>query len=353
MTELQREEDHKEELRDLVKDIQSWTSFLWSKWKLILPIGILGGVLGFLNAHFKTPQYKASLDFVLEDAKGGGGGGLGGLAALAGVNLGGGGGGAFQGDNILELYKSRNMITQALLDEDEQGNLLLDSYMKMQELEEVWKEQPELLNLDFRVPAEARTYQQDSILGTFVKDIKENHLSVHKPDKMLSLIQVEVLSPDENFSKNFTEALVETVNAAYINNRLSKTQKSVNLLQHQVDSVRTELDKALMAVAQARERTPNANPTRMSLHVASAKHEVDAQANEALLKELIKNLELTKMDLRRETPLIQIIDQPVLPLEMVESSRLKSLILGGIIAGILIVGFLITKEYFRRLMHEE
>jgi len=343
--------ESKEELRALISDIQSWITYLLSKWKIIVPIGILGGIIGFIYAHFQTPNYKATVDFVVEDSKSGGGS-LGGLAALAGVNLGSGGGGAFQGDNILELYKSRTMLTQTLLSPDG-DQLLLDRYMKMNEIHEDWRERPDLLALDFHVPADQRTYQQDSILGRFVKNIKENYLSVNKPDKMLSLIRVEIVTPEEQFSKKFTDALVQTVNDYYISTRTQKTQASVDILQHQADSVRTELDRSLLAAAKAREQNPNANPTRMSLHVPYAKHEVDVQVNEALMKELIKNLEVTKMDLRRETPLIQIIDKPILPLEEVRSSRAKGLIIGGILAGLLIVGGLVAVEYYRRVMQED
>ncbi len=46
----------------------------------------------------------------------------------------------------------------------------------------------------------------------------------------------------------------------------------------------------------------------------SAKRQVDVQANKAILTELVKQTELAKVTLRKETPLIQIIDRPILPL---------------------------------------
>lgn len=345
------EEDSKEELRALFQDINHWWRYLLSKWKIIVPIGLLGGIIGFVYATYKTPSYLAAVDFVMEDSGGRTSGGLGGLAALAGVNIGGGGGGVFQGDNILELYKSRTMISETLLSKDGE-HLLLDHYMKMQELPAAWEERPDLLALDFSVPAHQRTYQQDSLLGRFVKNIKQNYLKVSKPDKLLSLIRVEVTTPNENFSKKFTDALVQTVNDFYIETRTKKMQTNVAILQRQTDSVRSELDQALLEAARAREANPNANPTRMSLHVPYAKHEVDVQVNEALIKELIKNLEVSKLELRKETPLIQVIDRPILPLEEIRTGRAKALVVGGILAGLLIVGFLITKEYYRKVMEE-
>lgn len=343
--------DSREDLRLLIQSLKSWLYFLLAKWKVIMLIGLLGGLLGVLFAFSKTLNYIAKVDFVVEEGSRSGAGGLGGLAALAGVNLGGGGGGAFQGDNILELYKSRTIITEALLSKDGEG-LLIDKFMSILEIRKGWKGKGELLDLDFS--KEVRTYQQDSILGVFVKIIKEKHLKVNKPDKMLALVRVEFVSPDEVFSKDFAEALVAKVNEFYVETRTKKGQDNVAILQRQTDSVRLELDKSLLAAAKARELAPNANLSRsMSLNVPYAKHEVDVQINEVLIKELMKNLELTKLELRKETPLIQIIDRPILPLEVVHTSKLKSLIIGGILGGLLIVGYLVVVEYYRRLMSEE
>ena len=42
---------------------------------------------------------------------------------------------------------------------------------------------------------------------------------------------------------------------------------------------------------------------------------------------------MAKVSLRKETPLLQVIDAPILPLEKEKLGRLKSLVLGGFLAG--------------------
>ncbi len=62
-------------------------------------------------AWSKKPIYKAELSFALQDEKSGGGldSALG-LASQFGIDLdGGGAGGEFSGDNLLELMKSRSI----------------------------------------------------------------------------------------------------------------------------------------------------------------------------------------------------------------------------------------------------
>ena len=101
---------------DLISKVKEITKYLKSKWIIILSFSILGALLGLGYSILKKPTYTAVCTFVLEDAKGGGGlGQYAGLASLAGINLGGSGGGIFEGDNIIELYKSRTMIEKALL----------------------------------------------------------------------------------------------------------------------------------------------------------------------------------------------------------------------------------------------
>src|SRR5690606_10836832 len=118
--------------------------------------------------------------FVLEGGDGKGLSQYAGMAAMVGLDLGGGSGGLFQGDNILELYKSRNMIAQTLLSPTppDSGDLLIERYIRFNKLDEAWAEHPTLSALDFRkAPAELDTRSlrvRDSIITTFVNSIKEN-----------------------------------------------------------------------------------------------------------------------------------------------------------------------------------
>ena len=74
--------------------------------------------------------------------------------------------------------------------------------------------------------------------------------------------------------------------------------------------------------------------------IPSSKRQIDVQANTALLTQLVTNLELARVALRKETPLIQIIDQPILPLKKDKLSKLKSLVIGGLIFNFIYIIFL-------------
>src|SRR5690606_12606686 len=123
-------------LKELILIILEWWRYLLSKWPVILIFGLTGGIIGLIYAVNKKATYIATTTFVLEES--GGGSGLGqyaGMASMLGINIG-GGGGLFSGDNILELYKSRNMIQKALLSKanfDDKPQLLIDRYIDFNE----------------------------------------------------------------------------------------------------------------------------------------------------------------------------------------------------------------------------
>jgi hypothetical protein len=342
-------------LKELILKIKEWWSYLVSHWKLIVSVAFIGSLLGLGYAFTQKPIYKAEFSFVLEDEKSGGGlGGALGLASQFGLDLGGGGGGGvFAGDNLLELMKSRSMVQKALLSPiNVQGKdqSLADYYIFINEMREDWEGKAHLEDLNYPIDADISKFNrlQDSVLMEIHQDIIKNLLSVAKIDKKLSILKVTVNSENEIFSKVFTEALVSVVSNFYVETKTKKSAANVAILQHQTDSVRNQLNRAISGVAQSNDAIPNLNPTRQILRSLGQQRQIDVQANTAILTELIKNLELSKLTLLKETPLIQVIDRPVLPLQVKRIGKLKGIIMGGILSSFLAGAYLI----FRRLIRE-
>lgn len=344
-------------LKELIVKMSKWWSYLLSKWVIILVCGLLGSALGLVYSYFKKPIYTANTTFVLEDEKGGVGGlgNLAGLASMAGVDLGASGGGIFQGDNILELYKSRTMIEKTLLTEvDINGKkqLLIDCYIDFNKLREKWNLKAPLMNIQFKLSANQHfSRTQDSLIGTIVYNINKNYLSVVKPDKKLNIIKADVKSENEFFSKTFNDEIVKNVNDFYIQTKTKKSVENVKILQQKTDSVRAVMNGAIYSAVAVADATPNLNPTRQIQRVAPAQRaQFSAETNKAILGALVQNLEMAKISLRKEVPLIQVIDQPIYPLEKKSASKIIFGIAFFIVFGILTSVFLISKEIFKGLM---
>jgi uncharacterized protein involved in exopolysaccharide biosynthesis len=68
--------------------------------------------------------------------------------------------------------------------------------------------------------------------------------------------------------------------------------------------------------------------------------------------EIVKDIEIAKITLLKETPLYQIIDEPVLPLEMQKESRLKWLLIGGFLGGFIMIVFFTVKKAISYLLQD-
>jgi uncharacterized protein involved in exopolysaccharide biosynthesis len=103
-------------------------------------------------------------------------------------------------------------------------------------------------------------------------------------------------------------------------------------------------------VATANDNTFNLNPALNVRRVPSARKQVDVQANTAILTELVKQTELAKVTVRSETPLIQVLDRPILPLKKEQFGKKNGLVLGGFLAGFLTVLSLIILKKYKNLV---
>ncbi len=342
-------------LKELLEKAKEWYSYLLSQWKIIVLAGVIGATLGLTYSIFKKPIYTATLSFALEDEKSGSGG-LGsalGLASSLGFDLGGSGGGAFSGANLTELFKSRSMVEQTLMQPVLAGTdtiSLAEMYIRTQEWRDQWNEKPKLKAIQFP-PLTKRKYftrEHDSIMGVMYEDLSKTSLTVAQKDKKISIISIDVKSENEAFAKAFSETLAKQVSDFYVDTKSKKARMNMAILQKQTDSIRGELNGAITGVAVANDNTFMLNPALNVNRAPSAKRQVDVQANTAILTELVKQTELAKVTLRKETPLIQVIDRPILPLPKEKFGKAKGIVLGGILACFLTILVLI----FRKIMDQ-
>jgi uncharacterized protein involved in exopolysaccharide biosynthesis len=358
MTEIQQDQIENDEisLKELIQKIQEWVAYLKTQWKLIIGIAAIGAIIGFVYASFQKPTYTATTTFVLEEDKGGGMSGALGLASSFGFDLGGGGaGGLFTSSNIIELMKSRLVVEKTLLNPvtvNGKELSLADYYIQINKLKEGWAKKPALANINFPAHADRTEFslEQDSILQTISAGLTKSNLVIAQKDKKVSIISLTVKTENELFSKLFCEQLLKETSDFYIETKSKKARLNVEVLQHQADSIRAELNNAITGVAAASDNVYNLNPAFNVKSTPSKRKQVDVQANTAILTQLVAQLELSKVSLRKETPLVQLIDRPILPLEKEKLGRIKSFLLGGFLAGFLSVLYLVFGRIYKNLV---
>lgn len=342
-------------LKELLEKVKEWLDYLLLQWKIIVLAGFVGAILGITYSIMKKPIYTATLTFALEDEKSGGGlGGALGLASSFGFDFGGSGGNIFSGSNLTQLFKSRKMVEQTLLTPvvvNDKTISLAEMYIQNAEWREAWEDKPKFKNIEFLPNANRKYFTRvhDSILGKIYDDLSKNSLSVGQKDKKIDIISIDVSSANELFAKYFCEALARQVGQFYVATKTKKARANMAILQKQTDSIRVELNGAITGVAVANDNTFNLNPALNVRRAPSARRQVDVQANTAILTELVKQTELAKVTLRKETPLIQVIDRPILPLEKERFGKAKGIVLGGFFAGFLTVLYLIIRKLLKSL----
>ncbi|MDA0313860.1 MAG: exopolysaccharide biosynthesis protein [Bacteroidetes bacterium] len=340
-------------LREVVKNLIYWVKFFRSKWKLLVLFLSIGAGLGAGFSQVKDPVFHAETSFVLEEEGMSGIGQMSGIANLLGVNLGGiGTNGLFQGDNIMELYRSDRMLEETLLSPFENDGLLIERFIESEDLEEKWASTIDLSALSFSASRENQGVKQDSVIKEISKIIREKQLVVVKPDRKLSIIQVTVSSKDEAFAKLFNETLVSKVNTFYLETKTKKTGENLRILQIQADSVRVILDQSMGTLAVEQDRIPNANPLLSAATVNSRRKQIDVQSSASVYMEIVKNLEMAKISHRINTPLIQLIDSPKLPLKRTEIRLMKGMVYGAFFLGGLALSLLYLRKLYQKHLQE-
>lgn len=343
-------------LKELLEKGKEWFVYFLSQWKIIVLAGFIGAILGLTYSLVKKPIYTASLSFVVEDEKSGGGlGGALGLASSFGFDLGGSGGNVFSGANLNEFFKSRKMVEQTLLVPvivDNKTISLAEMYIQDANWRKEWEKDPKFANIQF-LPNTDRKYftrVQDSIFGCIYSDLSKNRLVVSQKDKKVSIVSIDMISSNELFAKYFCEALARQVGQFYVATKTKKARANMTILQKQTDSIRGELYSAITGVAVANDNTFGLNPALNVRRTPSARRQVDVQANTAILTELVKQTELAKVALRKETPLIQVIDRPILPLPKERFGKAKGIIFGGFLTSFLLILAISLKRILKDLI---
>ncbi len=338
-------------LNEIINQFSNWYRYFKKKWKIILIAFLVGSALGVLYSIIKKTIYKAELNFVLEEEERNSISAYAGLATQFGFNLGSDGGGVFSNDNILELLKSRLMVEKALftpvlINENSKPQLLINHYVSFNKIAEKYdKINPS--NFIFPIHRELCSRTQDSLLRLIYKDILENNLRIEKRDIKTDIITVSCETIDEKFTMYFVEKLVSNVSAFYILTKTERSRKNVAVLQNRTDSVKLELNKALSGAAQLEDAQQNI--VMAKAQVSKIKQRRNVEILNTVYSELVKNLEISKMTLLRDEPLIQIIDSPILPLEEKKVGKVKGFVIGGLIAVILSISVLIVTQVRRNL----
>ena len=337
-------------LREIVIHFINCFKFLKSKLITILVSSFLFAMLGLYFSWVSTPKYEANVSFVL--STGANGNKLSGLASQFGLDLSGGGGDAFSDENIIGLISSNRMITDALFTSpSKNGYNLINILCSNLKSPDGWNKQPRTYKaFPFPQKVDELTAVQDSLVNEICDLIRKQLLIVSKPDKKENIYVLEVTSTDETFAVNFANQLVDVTSKFYITTKVQMASRNLFLIEKEADSLRNLLDVNVNKTGNELDKTYNLNPTKQIGRSNFQKSQINLTVVTGAYAEVLKNLELARITLQRETPLFQIIDYPRSPLKRIKKSRLLGTLGGGFIGAFLTMLLLVIIKVFKNLM---
>ena len=350
--------------------ILRFLNYFISQYKLILYITLITSALGLLYGKLQPSTFKATATFIVEDKSGKGGGGLSGLASQFGIDVGGltgGGAGLFDGDNILEIIKSRSIIEKVLLTNMEEPSSLkvqtiADYYIQINGLASAFESKnitTKSLNFASLTDGAKHTIEQDSILYILYSRINKN-LNVEKKSKKSTIITLEVVSGDQVFSKTFAEDLLKQTSDLYIDIKTGNLSRSIDKIQQKTDSLLNIINnisnKTSKLIVPVMEDLVNENAAmkfqkenyrnKFTYNNTTPIEQTTRERTVAytMYAEMAKNLETLKLSLINQTPVIQVLDTPKYPM-FDQRTPARYFLLIGVAVGIVLSFFYALYKY--------
>lgn len=315
----------KNELLKLQRSIQYVLRF----WIWLAAAAVIGMLAGLAWRWYKPLTYTARTSFVVEESKAGGSlaSALGGVLGMDIGSLAGGSGGVLAGDNVMELMKSHSLIRKTLLsqyDSSAHPRSLADVYAEKRKWKTKWANDSKIgREISFTPNATQLPRTEDSLLQKITEEIIGSDLSVTKPDKKLSFFELSMVTRDERLSLLFSKRLLKNTTDFYVETKTRRINTNVMRLQAKADSLEAMLNNKTYSAANANRELLDANPVYSVPEASAEIRSRDKFMQATIYAKIIENLEISRTALIQETPTIQVVDDPDIPLK---DNRIKLLV---------------------------
>jgi len=305
---------------------------LWLLIAVVLGV-LMAGVYGWVAGKQK---YNAEFIIAAEQEKSSG---WENLLAQFGMDVGGSNpGGVFVGESLVKLFSVRSSVEEALVrpykQVGEKTVLLAEKFYP--DLSSSTRKQ--LHKVQFQSDLSKNNAATDSALWFLFEHINKNVLSASKPDKKQTFISVSCKHSNDTLALKFAETMIDVVTEKYIRSITRNVRKSLMVLRKEADSIQTVMNKNISR--NANNMDYNINPLLQSAKIEQNKSLIDMQISISLYGEIVKNLKLAELALKKQTPLIEIVDVPHFPLKKLGWSLWMYMAVGALGGLVVVVGVL-------------
>ncbi|TKK68030.1 hypothetical protein FC093_12515 [Ilyomonas limi] len=331
-------------IKNFVAKAKDWIRYLAARRVRIVIVALIGGIIGLMVALFSKPTYTGNLTFVLS-SESNPSGGLMALANQFGLSFG-SKNNAFDGENIIKLFESKKMFERALFQTIPQNNqLLINEMCREENFFKDWQKEARLQPLiPFTISDTAATGVKDSLITEVYKYALLHYLKLDKIEKELNFYKISVTSGSEHVAHFLPLALTNVTANFYTEIKSDIARRNLQMLEHEADSLKYELDKSLQSSLVQREQVFNLNPAFQSAEAPAKKSEVQTRVLQETYQTVVQNLEIARATLQKVTPVYQVIDEPGLALPVSKPGLVSSFLIAALLATFFCVFFLLIKK---------
>lgn len=323
-------------LKELILAVQDYFYFFLKKWYWFVLVALLVGAAFFYVAYSTPGVYTAPLTFMLNDEKEAS---VGAGAILGSLGLGGGDGGGGKVNKLLELGKSRKVLSRVLFDSVEINGtvkLLADHIIDIYDYHELWKDSESLNGFYFGdgIPATDDVNGNNAYKQLYRKMISEEEgLVTLVVDEFSGLFDLRANTLNPELSIALASNTYAELSEYFVNTSVSGKYKTLNQLEARADSVKMKLAEAEASLARFQDRTSGVLLRQNIVKGQELNRQVIILST--MYGEIVKNKETAAFLLANEKPAFNLIDAPLEPLNQTPESWTTALIIGGLLGAVL------------------
>ena len=325
--------------------------FYKEKW-LILGTTLLFTIAGTIYAFSLKEEFKSEGKILPEiQSKGSSMGQFAGIAALAGVDLGSatGGADAVRPDLYPDVLKSTPFFLRLFQEKFRDKNnkeLSFQEFYNKEVLDGELKEKDQVN----KFPKSENYISFNRQTEKNIKDLKERIVCSY--DKKVGVITISVKMPDPVLAANVARFSMNFLTDYIIGCRTEKQKRDLDFLAERLNIAKGKYYGTQSKKASYIDQMPLNSLRLQSADLQRERIEAEYKTSSSFYNSLLQKYEEAKLKMQQETPVIQILEPPVVPNLKIEP-RKNIIIIGfaffGLILGIIIA--FIYKNNFRKLFN--
>ena len=353
-------------LKEIILKIKDYFLEIVNHWKLVVLISLLFLSYMAYKSLKSEYSYQAKLTFMINQTEGSSMGGLGGILGQFGI----GEKGEANKSKIMILNKSRRIVEKAIFEKvsiNDQEDFLANHIIINLDTSGRWtsvpfymkpfaKENP-LKGFRFKHGDHVKFDEIENAALKSVYNIVAGNLDLGSSgimtngfDKESGIMHISTSTNNPELSIAITNNIFDNLSKFYIEKTIEKQKATYDVLKTKTDSIFALLQGKEAGAASIEDR--NVAAWGSTTKLPERRYTRDIQKLSIIYGETLKNLEIADFAVKNQTPFVQPIDRPILPIMGEKPSLVKSVLVGLFLGFFLSSLFIIGRKIVREALSE-